>query len=659
MRKFSSKDKRKAFAVLVQIAVMGALAFWVVSQFMDLGAAPVYDRDAWTQRDGFVAISYIGLTRDKQEGVNSVGQFTAHLQALKDAGYTFITGQDIVNFYNHKPLPEKAVYLMLEGGRKDSAIFGQQAISRASAHGAFFTYTETMLDRPGFFVNAQQLATIADSPFWEVGSEGYKLIPMPEVPGKGREFYLSDYKRDAEGKRAESDEAMTTRLEEFYRLSWQPVFDMVKGAPYPFIFPPANSFYDMPEEVERINRELIKDYFDLAFTREGAPFNADGDNVLDLSRMRINPDMDAEELLLHLRNAHTERYSYGLLGPENADEWITHKSAVVCQGLDVTYVPEERDFPVPAILQGTHAWENVELSVMFPWENSDRRIYLRYAGKTSFVRITAGNGRLIIHERVPGGGLRILNDSALPTRKDCRLRLILKGNRLWVFVNDVLLPEGALPLSRTHRAGQIGIAAVTDADTPAVFGDLQIKNLPTLWRDWDQAGREAENLQHEITASIIHLPRKEEGVNKALAELMQSAGVGEYNIAALPSGDMDADPQKLLLGSLSTGRAKLLWSAVMVSPEETTRWEDVSQALQRIRENDLSPVLHLDLAQAERLAQSQQTLDADKYVLDFRLEDMPKPLWLRFAHRHNRNDFLYLSVAPTESDGLYVPRKPQ
>jgi hypothetical protein len=171
--------------------------------------------------------------------------------------------------------------------------------------------------------------------------------------------------------------------------------------------------------------------------------------------------------------------------------------------------------------------------------------------------------------------------------------------------------------------------------------------------------REAEEKKHEITASIIHLPRKDEGVNKALTELMQSAGVGEYNIAALPLGDMDADPQKLLLGSLSPGRAKLLWTAMMVSPDKNTSWEDVNQALTRIRQSDLSPVLRLDLEQAERLVQSQQTVDADKFVLDFRLEDMPKPLWVRFANRHNRNDFLYLSVAQDESDGLYVPRKPQ
>jgi hypothetical protein len=657
MAALSRKDIRKVFSVMLQLVVLFGVGGCIALQFMDLGKAPVFERDQWIQRDGFTAISYQALTRDADEGVNTEAQFSAHLAALQQAGYSFITGQDVVDFYNNKPLPENALYLMLEGGRKDSAIFGQKVLSDSSGYAAFYTYTDTMLHRTGFFVDADQLHTLSRSKFWEVGSQGYKLIAFDPSPGMRQTFFLCDYERDGTGVRIESDDQMIARLEEFYRLSYEPVQQAATGEARAFIFPPANSFYIMPEGVELANRKLIEEHFDLAFTREGAAFNAAGQDVRDLTRMRIAPDMTAEELVRYLQNAHTERKGYALDGPESADEWLTYKSIVLCEGPDVIYIPDEKDFPVPAFLQGSHAWEDLDLSVVLPRENSERMIYLRYASKTSFVRVSVAGSRLLVQERLPGVGLRKLYDSLLPKGESCRLRLRLKGNRLLITMNDVPLPDGPLPLSRSHQPGRLGIAALADAGTRSVFGNLTASILPVLWQDRGVLPQGVEG-KSSVTASIIPLPTGQGDREQALAALMQSAGAGEFAIAALPQGDMDFREDALLLTSLRPSRAKILWSGVLVRPGEASTWEDVERTLERIRKSGFSPVLRLSLTEAVALARSGQSLKADKFVLDFGFGDMPPDDWRGLAKRHNRNNFLYMSAAVDAPKGLYAPRRP-
>jgi hypothetical protein len=657
MATLSRKDIRKAFSVIIQFTVMAAVGGCIAVQFMDLGEKPVFERETWTQRDGFTAISYQALTRSEDEGINTVSQFTSHLEALKREGYTFITGRDIVDFYNNRPLPEKALYLMLEGGRKDSAIFGQKALGDLSGHAAFYTFTDTLRHQASFFVDAGQLRTLSKSQFWEVGSQGYKLIAFPETPGMRESFYLCDYERDGTGARMESDAAMVARLEEFYRLSYEPMASALTEEPRAFVFPPANSFYVMPEAIELANRRLIEEYFDMAFTREGAAFNAAGQDVRDLSRMRVPPDMSAEELIVHLRNAHTERLGYARNGPEEEDEWLTHKSAVLCENMDVIYIPEEKDYPVPAFLQGSHAWEDIDLSVVFHRENSERMLYLRYASKTSFVRVSVSGARLLVQERIPGVGLRTLLERPMPGLDACRVRLLLKGNRLQVFLDGAPLPDGPVPLSRSHRPGRLGLAALSDAGERSLFGNLTASVLSPLWQDRGRlTPRSAAPAL--VTASIIRLPRAGEEQEESMAQLLQSAGAGEYAVAALAPGNLDFREEALLLSSITPTRARLLWSGVLLEPDGAVSWEDVNLALENVRHSGFSPILRLNLAVAKHLAESGQTMKADKFVLDFAFDDITPEHWQRLANRHNRNTFYYLALDRDATRGVYAPRRP-
>jgi hypothetical protein len=651
------KRIRKIFSIPFQVICLAAVLVWLISRFVDLGTPPVFERDQWTQRDGFIAITYTSLSKKNEEDCNSVAQFTEHLAVLKEAGYNCVTGEDILNFYNNdRPLPEKALYIMLEGGRKDSAVFGQEALGKAAAHAAFFTYTDTMLRGADFFADERDVLILDQSEHWEVGSQGHRLHLLPESPEGKPTFFLCDYARDAAGERLESDDALAARFREFYRLSWEPLSEYVQSGPRVFVFPPANSFHTMPEEVKELNRELMRQYFDLAFTRVGPAFNAAGQDIRDLTRMRVPPDMSGAELVVHLRRARLEKEDYAPDRPEQSIEWLTFKSEVRCEEADTIYIPEEKHTPVPAFLQGSHAWEDVDLSVRFFRENTRRMLYLRYASNTSFIRASVSGNQLLVEERVPGVGLRHVYDALLPAQDSWKLRLLLKGNRLRIFLDDEPLPGAHLPLSRAIRRGHLGLAAHAEAGERAVFGKLKAASLPDLWRVLQREETEAGHYL-SVNVSVIQLPATAKESEDTLMELLHSTGAGELAVAALPPGDTVFNETRLRVAGISPDEVQMLWSGVMLTPDPSDGWEEVDAILRRIRISGHSPVLRLSLAAAESLAASGHTLDADKFLLDCRHEDLAPAVWRVLANRHNSNDFLYRFDDSDEMRGFYAPRK--
>ena len=96
-----AKEQFKKIRTCAQIIFLVAAGLYVAQLFWERYAPPVFDRESWTQHDGFMAISYSSMTREPTPGFNSRQQFKAHLSALKAAGYNWITAQDIVDFYDH------------------------------------------------------------------------------------------------------------------------------------------------------------------------------------------------------------------------------------------------------------------------------------------------------------------------------------------------------------------------------------------------------------------------------------------------------------------------------------------------------------------------------------------------------------------------------
>lgn len=656
MRPFS-KDAWKALRSCLEWAVLVLLCIFVVRLFIERGRPPQFDRESWTQRDGFTAISYGSLTRDDRSGLNSRRQFALHVAAMEKAGYQWITTDDIVRFYRDgEPLPEKALYLMMEGGRKDSVIFGQEIMGKTGVHAALFTATGTLKGWNNFFVTKSNVAALAKSPFWDVGSQGPGLLPINTgLPGVNPGYFLTDFLRDAAGKPAETEEQMRARLAEYYKNSFEPLAKLMPEPPLAFMMMPANSFNTaMPPAVREANNSLARQYFQLAFTREGTAFNSAVDDRFALTRVQIKPEWTAQHLLevLSLKTARRTRFS--LSEGDTAASWVAFRTRVEASGQDIVLSPREGRAG-PALLRGSNLWDNVALSMTIGQkENVERYVYLRYATPSAFLRVTLRGARLLVQERVPGQGLYTIADEVISSPPPWRFEILLKGNRIRVLLGGAALGPGFMPVSPTLRVGAVALGIDDVEGFEGRFSSLKIEKIPSLWRIEPAEGPAPELAKGaDVTACVV--PLATEGgtdAGRVSRQVLRARAGGSMTVAALAPGSLALDDSMLLMAPFSMEQSRRLWDGIMVQPVAESLWKDVAAALKAIAAAGYRPVVRLSREAAASLAASGVSLPADHFLLDFTREEISTLLWTTLAHRHNRNSFLY--AAAGGKSGLYA-----
>ena len=643
-----SKDTWKAVRSCVQWVILAAICVFVVQLFIERGSPPHFDRESWTQRDGFTAISYGSLTRDDKPGLNSRGQFAQHVAAMEKAGYQWITTEDIIKFYRDgEPLPEKALYLMMEGGRKDSVIFGQEIMARYGVHATLFTTTGTLKSWNNFFVTKSNVAALAKSPFWNVGSQGLGLQAINEnMPDVTPGYFLTDFLRDPTGLPAETEDQMRARLADYYKNSFEPLAKIMPEPPQAFVMMPANSFNAaMPFAVKEANLTLAEQYFKLAFTREGTAFNSAVDDPFALTRVQIKPEWTEERLLEVLSLKTTVRKRFSLADGDTADSWLAFRTRVEVAGQDVVLEPQS-GLSDPVVLRGSNLWDNASLSVGFGQkENVARYIYLRYASPSSFLRVTLQGARLLVHERVPGQGLYTVMDEIIPTQPPWRFDILLKGNRLKVALGGKALGPGFMPVSPSVRQGAVALGTDDVEGYEGHFSSLEIDRLPSLWRmEQASAAAQVSSGSADVTACVVPLAAEGADAERVSRQVLRARAGGSMTIAALAPGNLVLDDRALLIAPFSVEQSRKLWDGIMVQPLAQNSWSDVVATLKAIAAAGYRPVVRLSRDTAAALVASGLTLPAEHYLLDFRRDDIPLSLWTPLAHRHNRNNFLYATA---------------
>ena len=657
-----SKDTWKILRSCLQWAFLIGLCVFIVQLFMERGRPPQFDRESWTQRDGFTAISYGSLTRDEKPGLNSRQQFAEHVAAFEKAGYQWITTDDVISFYRDgEPLPEKALYLMMEGGRKDSVIFGQEIMGKTGVHATLFTTTGTLKSWNNFFVTKSNVAALAKSPFWDLGSQGLGLLPINEnMPKVTPGYFLTDFLRDSTGLPAETEEQMRDRLAAYYKDSFEPLAKLMPEPPKAFVMMPANSFNAaMPHAVKEANRDLVQQYFQMAFSREGAAFNSAVDDRFALTRVQIKPDWPEQHLLEVLSLKTAKRTRFSLAEGDTADSWMAFRTRVEASGRDIVLTPQEGKAD-PVMLRGSNMWDNVSLSMTIAQkENVDRYVYLRYATPSAFLRVTLHGARLLVQERVPGQGLYTIADETMSTQPPWRFDILLKGNRLKVLLDGKALGPGFLPVSPTLRLGAVALGTGDVEGYEGRFGSLNIVRIPSLWRVESTGSASSGSVvparAQEVTACVVPLAAgasaSSADAERVSRQVLRARAEGSMTIAALSPGNLVLNDSMLLMAPFSMEQSRRLWDGIMVQPLAQSSWKDVAATLKAIAAAGYRPVVRLTRDAAAALAASGVTLPADHYLLDFTRAEIPESLWTPLAHRHNRNNFLY---ATAEKGVLYA-----
>ncbi len=453
----------KKFFTLFQWAVVIALALFAAHRWTRPIPPPDYAPDAWASWNGFHAISYAGVTRRGGGDHVTPAQLASHLQALRDAGYRAITPEDAEAFLQGiGPLPQKAVLLLFEGGRKDSYLFATPLLRTSGLVATMCVPTQFTRRWGSFYLRRGDLKKIARDAHWSLASMGHAAaLPIPVGPDDSGRFLT---KRQWVNGAVESLEAYRDRVENDFAKAAGVLAQAGKRpiAAYLFPFADAGSSADAAPEAAAILQQAVGAHHRIAFTRADEAYNGPDSDPLQLTRLRVSGHWDARRLLDELAKAEPRHEPVqGVGGPE---AWSLTDGADVRAGR----------LSVPAgglaWLRGSADWSDLDLDARIERApQGTAALYLRYAGPTRYVRIVWSDAHIRVQERL-GAHLQTLAllPAAEPPSTTHDVRIRLRGNRLWV-----LTPHDAeavaLPLTRMTTRGRIGVEALEGPAQLAAF----------------------------------------------------------------------------------------------------------------------------------------------------------------------------------------------
>lgn len=276
-------------------------------------------------RDGFVALGFFEVTENGGSArAIPTGRIDEFLTALKGSGFQTISQDDIIAYYNAgKPLPRKALFLMFEDGRKDSATLSHKILERLNYRASLFNYADQLENTDPIFLTAGEIKQLVGSSYWETGSNGYRLSYINAYDryenflgqlstaeygrvrpylGRGYNHYLMDYLRDAEGVPTETTAQMSRRILDDYALMREVYTGKLGSVPKAYALMHANSGKFGTHDRASAQNELgITETFSLNFNREGFSYNDSKDGVYDLTRMQPQAHWYANHLLMRIQ----------------------------------------------------------------------------------------------------------------------------------------------------------------------------------------------------------------------------------------------------------------------------------------------------------------------------------------------------------------------
>lgn len=380
---------------------------------------PHYAPESWGSWRGFHALSFEGIVNVEDPRYVSPERLTEQLSALQAAGYETVTDGDVIRFLNGEtPLPEKALFLMFEGGRKDHLVRGTPVLHATGYIGHMAVPTAVTDIWGTHYLRSGDVRRLARLPHWQVMSMGHAAVGVEASVRTGdAERFLSQRLPDGESD-ADFRERVAGDFEEADTLLRRWTGKGVAGYLFPFADSGVGEAAD-PLAADAIRQALAR-HHQLAFTTEGDSFNHHTRDPYALTRMRVRGDWSGEELLSRLR---ANDPSAAVAAGERI--WrITGPGRVVGDVLEV----EEG---VLFARRGAAAWPHVRVSfVPEVAEGGTVDLYLRHTGSRDYVRVRCGPEEVLVQERLGGVTRNLARMGGVPA--DTRLTVRLKHHRISV-----------------------------------------------------------------------------------------------------------------------------------------------------------------------------------------------------------------------------------
>jgi peptidoglycan/xylan/chitin deacetylase (PgdA/CDA1 family) len=109
----------------------------------------------------------------------SAGRFGEQLQAMRAAGYHFVTARDLAAARRgHRPLPADAVMITFDDGRSEAMMLADPLLRQAGARATMFVITGRSHDPGLFYTSAGKLRAYAATGRWDLESHTDALHAM-------------------------------------------------------------------------------------------------------------------------------------------------------------------------------------------------------------------------------------------------------------------------------------------------------------------------------------------------------------------------------------------------------------------------------------------------------------------------------------------------
>ncbi|WP_285400028.1 polysaccharide deacetylase family protein [Lysinibacillus sp. fls2-241-R2A-57] len=421
----AKKNRRKVIRSIIQLIIVVFLAV-ILFRVVFLTEKKVGETVPLENKDGFIALSYFGVSRGESPKYVSKENLKKQLALLESQGYQTITQQDVLDFYQkNKPLPEKALYLSFEDGRTDSSIFAQNIMEDLNYNATMFTYANKMDTRDNKFLKPEDLLLMEESGYWELGSNGYRLTYINIYNDKGQSLgvidennvpnkttieyynhYLMDFVRNQYMIPSETRQEMEKRIQKDYKLMNDIYEEELGEVPKAYAIMHANSLYNsMDPLVESTNDKQIKDMFSMHFNLERGAYNDADADLYNLSRLQVSPYWSTNHVMMKIRQASKQNVEFEVGDHERAKEWSVINGAAEFEEneITITSAPSSEG----RIILKEELPEQYNINFAFKGNVvGQQSIYLNYDEKNnSYIRIALIDNEIVVSEKLPGAGV--------------------------------------------------------------------------------------------------------------------------------------------------------------------------------------------------------------------------------------------------------------
>lgn len=465
------KDRFKRIRTVLQFLVIAVCLAMLADLFFHLKTYHPYDASSLadsSEDTGFIAISYFGVDRIGDSST-LIGKdlLEEHLQALKDQGYVTITQKDIEDYYQSgKSLPKRALYLMFEDGRRDTAIFADTIMERINYKATMMTYAGVLDYEDPKFLKPKELRDMEESSFWEMGTNGYRLEYINVMdrygnyigeinplryamihPYLGRHYnhYLMDYIRDKDGVPKESYNHMKRRVTYDYEHLRDVYEDKLGYVPHTYVLMHSNTGrFGNNRDISPVNEQWMRNLFTMNFNREGYCFNQRNSSIYDLTRMQPQPYWPVNHLLMRIKYDINQPITFKRGDSRHQQDWVNLKGAaqIKAEKYILTTLPEGEAL---SRLQDSDGFRDVRIRTRLEGNAfGAQKIYFRASDDLSrYDEVSLRNGEVVVTEKIGGvekelyrEKLAVILGEPIPSKEEAKREAEVRENEAFARYAD-------------------------------------------------------------------------------------------------------------------------------------------------------------------------------------------------------------------------------